>query len=111
MRSLSVRLLAGALLMGMLPMAVNAATTNFGPTAYLKKGNTPAGFFCTICSDDLHVDDLEDNMLDPFLTISPGVILPPDSQSGIKGITDSVDGDDGSVDGDGNAGYSWYAEK
>ena len=110
MRTLSLRLLVGAVLVGALPTAANAATTTFGPTVYLQTGDTPAGFVCTICSDDLHIEDFEDNMLDPFLTVSPGEILPPNGESGIKGITDSVDGDDGSVDGNGNAGYSWYAE-
>ena len=91
----------------MSPVAVNAAAMPFGPTPYLEFGDTPAGFF----AGPFHLEDFEDNSLDPFLTIVPGDILPPNSTSGSAIVsTDSVDGDDGSVDGDGTDGRSFFAE-
>ena len=107
MRSLSLRLIAGAFLAAVLPLAADAATTTFGPTAYLQHGDTPAGFACDQC--DLVVEDFEDSSLDPFITIDNGHILNPNSMSGVtNSVTDSVDGDDGMVDGNGNGGYSWF---
>ena len=108
MRSISARLFAGVLFMGALPIAANAATTTFGPSAYLQHGDTPDGFACEQCT--LVIEDFEDNSLHPFLSMSNGQILPPNSRSGIADfVTDSVDGDDGSVDGNGNGGYSWFS--
>lgn len=108
MRSLCTRLLAGAMLVGVLPLASYAATS-FGPTPYLQAGDTPADFYCHQCPDPLHIEDFEDNALDAFLTIDNGSILPPNSMSGASlPVTDSVDGDDGSIDGNGNAGHSWF---
>lgn len=106
MNSVVSRLCAGALVLCVLPLAANAGTLTFGPSAYLQHGDTPAGF-CDGC--DIKIEDFEDNLLDPFLTISNGSILPPNSVSGSSTpVTDSVDGDDGSVDGSGIGGYSWY---
>lgn len=106
MRSIYSRLIVGILLCGVLPMAASAATT-FGPSAYLEAGDTPGDFFCDL--EDFHLEDFEDNSLDPFLTIDNGEILPPNFFSGLsQPVTDSVDGDDGVVDGDGNGGYSWF---
>lgn len=109
MRSLFARLCLGAFMMGVLPLVANAGTTSFGPTAYLEAGDTPSGFYCTTCSDPLHIEDFEDGMLDAFLTIDNGDVFMPFGTTGTdEPITDSVDGDDGSVDGSGLAGYSWY---
>ena len=107
MRSFFPRLVLGTLIVGILPIAAQAATTSFGPTAYLQYGDTPADFACAQC--ELKIEDFEDNMLDPFISIDNGMIIPPNYVSG-GGVplTDSVDGDDGSVDGNGNAGYSWF---
>ena len=106
MRSLSLRL-AGVFLMAALPVAASAATTAHGPEAYLKTGDTPAAFICAGCI--LEIEDFEDNALDSFLTIDNGDILEPNSFSGMmNSVTDSVDGDDGAVDGNGNGGHSWF---
>ena len=107
MRFLSLRLIAGAFLAATLPLAADAATTTFGPSAYLQHGDTPAGFECDNC--EIVIEDFEDNSLDPFITIDNGEILPPNSFSGLmNSVTDSVDGDDGMVDGSGNGGHSWF---
>lgn len=90
--------------------AANAATTTFGPSAYLQTGDTPAGFFCPECVG--WIEDFElDGVPDPFITIDNGMALDPNSFSGLmNSVTDSVDGDDGSVDGQGNGGWSWFAD-
>jgi len=92
----------------MSPVAVNASAIRFGPTPYLELGDTPTGFFDG--SFPFHIEDFEDEVTDPFLTIIPGDTLPPNSSSGDPGVsTDSVDGDDGVVDGDGTDGWSFFA--
>lgn len=109
MRSLLPRLILGALSMGVMPIAANAATTTFSPTAYLKHGDTPAGFTCDKCV--LEIEDFEDNTLNSFLSIDNGIIIGPNFMSGASvPLTDSVDGDDGSVDGFGLEGYSWFTQ-
>lgn len=56
------------------------------------------------------LEDFEDNdATNTGLTFSDGRILLPNSVSGLDDyVTDSVDGDDGSIDGNGNAGHSWF---
>lgn len=108
MQSISTRLFLGVLLTGILPIVAQAATA-FGPTPYLQTGDTPIGFYCPQCSDPLHIETFEDNALDSFLTIDNGDILLPNTFSGLADpVTDSVDGDDGVVDGNGNGGHSWF---
>ena len=88
------------LLLCMSPVVADASAISFGPTPYLQMGDTPAAFYCALCVDPLVIENFEDNSLDPFLSIDNGRILEPNSTSGTEGVsTDSVDGDDGSVDG------------
>lgn len=91
----------------------NAATTILGPvTPYLSVDDTPANFLCNLCDDCVHVlEDFEDNSLDHGIVIDAidGQILYPGFGTGLDGLTDSVDGDDGSVDGIGNMGYSYFS--
>jgi len=105
----------------MLPVIAQAGTVQFGPTAYLQgspiagSGDTPAGFFDFSHPDCVGwIEDFEMGTIDSFLTIDGGPnggILPPNSFSGLAmSVTDSVDGDDGSVDGNGNGGYSYFAK-
>ena len=83
-----------------------AGTTTFGPSAYLQTGDTPAGFWCPCIG---WIEDFELNSVDPFLTIDNGEILEPNTFSGLmNSVTDSVDGDNGPVDGLGNSGHSWF---
>lgn len=107
MRRLSVRAVGCALLLGMLPAAVHAAATPFPPTAYLQESDVPAGFYNSICPH--FVEDFEDMVLDDFLTITPGRIIGPTFSSG-NATTDSVDADDGTIDGLGVLGHSWFAQ-
>ena len=109
MRCSLVRHSVCTLLLGMLPMVANGAAVPFGPTPYLETGDTPTDFFSTDC--ELHLEDFEDGAVDAFLTISPGDPLHPNfvSGSGVP-LTDSVDGDDGTVDGSGLDGWSFFTE-
>lgn len=81
-------------------------STFYGPTEYLKTEDVPDDF-CEECE----LEDFEDNAIDPFLAFSCGEILGPDISDpripGVK-ITDSVDGDDGVIDGSGNGGHSYF---
>lgn len=102
------------------PFSVQGATVPFGPTPYLQAGgaDTPAGFFNfsdpgfkTAWIENFEPDQGPGSTdpVDDFLTISPGAVLLPNSFSGAgSSVTDSVDGDDGSVDGSGTNGHSWF---
>ena len=91
-----------------LPSSIQAATLGFGPTPYLSSADRPAGIFCESCP--LVLEDFEDGTYaDSGITISDGRILEPFSVSGLENfVTDSVDADDGTIDGSGNAGHSWF---
>lgn len=69
----------------------------FGPTPYLSATDTPTGF----ASGAMAIEDLEDGDLDPRLVTSAELIGP-------GGQTDSVDADDGEIDGSGSQGRSLY---
>jgi hypothetical protein len=81
------------------PHAVRAATF-FGPTPYLDASNSP---FDSAAPAFL-LEDFEDSALSiAGVTASAGAPLAP------GGDTDSVDGDDGLVDGLGRAGHSFFS--
>ncbi len=74
-----------------------------GPTPYVQSSDSPftgvdfsSGYF--------HLEDFEDALLNvPGVTASAGAPFAP------GGITDSVDADDGTVDGSGTAGNSFFS--
>jgi hypothetical protein len=80
------------------PAPAGAPMTYQGPTAYLSAADSPfdtaAAGFC--------LEDFEDGVLDTIGASGNGSIVAP------GGITDSVDADDGTVDGSGNAGHSYF---
>lgn len=86
--------------------SVASAQDIFGPTEYLQATDLPDGF-CEECQ----LEDFEDNQVDSFLAFDCGEILGPNVVDpripGVQ-ITDSVDGDDGTVDGNGNGGHSYF---
>lgn len=87
----------------LLAIPAMAAATFFGPTPYLSIADSP---FDGVQFSYFHVEDFEDGALNtPGVTASAGVVLPPD------GLTDSVDADDGAIDGTGNAGHSWFSNQ
>ena len=85
----------------------------FGPTSYLSEADIPQGFVpqpdCPDCV--FEIETFEDNSLDFGLSISEGEIAGPGFSTGTEDLTDSVDGDDGVIDGTGqtnNGGYSYF---
>ena len=86
-----------ACLLGALCAQPAQALEFFGPTPYLSVADTPSGF----ASGAMDLEDCEDGMVNPRLTTS-ATIIPP------GGITDSVDADDGAIDGSGLGGHSLF---
>lgn len=78
----------------------------YGPASYLSEGDLPAGFIpdpdCPDCVVGL--ETFEDGTEDFGLTFSEGEIIGPDFETGLGSLTDSVDGDDGTIDGTGQTG-------
>lgn len=89
-------LLTGTLLA--LPVAAHAEAEFFGPVPYLSAADTPPGFATGLT----FIEDFEDNSVDRRLRRSSSSIVPP------GGITDSVDADDGAIDGSGSNGHSLF---
>jgi hypothetical protein len=71
----------------------------YGPTPYLSSADIPVGFYGG--GSPTALEDFEDASLDFGITASSGFIAGPAT------YTDSVDGDDGSIDGLGTAGHSY----
>ena len=78
------------------------AVTFFGPSAYLSAADIPAGLYAG--GSPLFLENFEDSSLDGGITASVGSVIPP----GFPGFIDSVDADDGSIDGSGLDAHSWF---
>lgn len=85
--------------MATVPLLATAASaqTYLGPTPYLSRADTPLGLTKPT------LDDLEDGALDIV-----GVSADHGAVYGPTAICDSVDGDDGVIDGSGTAGHSFF---
>ncbi|NBV25520.1 MAG: DUF11 domain-containing protein, partial [Proteobacteria bacterium] len=71
-----------------------------GKTPYLSRTNSP--YFGGILSGDFTLEDFESGVFQiPGVSVSTGVVQPPSS------MTDSVDADDGLIDGSGTGGHSF----
>lgn len=81
------------------------AATFFGPTPYLSAADIPAGLY--VSGKPTVLEDFEDGKLDPSIKASAGQVVPP----GAEGLIDSVDADDGVIDGSGLKGHSWFTEQ
>lgn len=80
----------------------NAAATFHGPSGYLSLSDSPLD--TSGLGSTFFVENFEDGLLNtPGVTASTGFALPAAS------FTDSVDGDDGVIDGSGNGGRTWYS--
>lgn len=78
------------------------AASFYGPSAYTRASNNP--FVSTNFNHYVYLEDFEDGQLDvPGVTISAGTICGPHLW------TDSVDLDDGVMDGLGNRGHSLFS--
>jgi hypothetical protein len=74
--------------------------TFFGPTQYLEFADSP---FYGENLPYFYLEDFEDGLLNSAgVSASTGSVLPPSSN------TDSVDADDGMIDGSGEGGSSWF---
>lgn len=81
-----------------------AATFFFSNTSYLSAADIPVGFY--LGGAPTLLDTLEDGSLDASLLASTGSVIGPGQFNGAR---DSVDGDDGAIDGSGLAGRSWFS--
>lgn len=73
----------------------------YGPSAYTSFADSP--FYPAAGFDYFYLEDFEDGALNvPGVAASAGGFLGPAS------YTDSVDGDNGSIDGSGNGGHSYF---
>ena len=89
--------LVAALALGV-PGAGSGATF-VGPSPYLRSADSPF-----VPTGTFHLEDFEDNALStPGVTPSSGSVAAPNA------ITDSVDADDGAIDGSGNGGHSFFS--
>lgn len=96
------------LLLGLLSSLGGSAQAEmwYGPTPYLEFSDSP---FSVLSFASFYLEDLEDGLLNtPGVSISAGSIYQP-TYSGV--YCDSVDADDGAIDGDntGQLGNSWWA--
>ena len=88
----------------MLTNPAQAAWTLYGPMPYLSFADSP---FTGAGLDYFYLEDFEDGLLNtPGVTASAGFSTKPTWPAS---VTDSVDGDDGVIDGFGNNGNSWFA--
>ena len=123
--ALSRNVFAVAVAFLLVTSTANAATVSWGPSPYLVANpgdppasqDTPAGFFdfTTPGFQTAWIESFEEGnpttAPDPFLAITPGDILEPNTLNDVgSSITDSVDGDDGLVDGSGTNAHSWFAD-
>jgi hypothetical protein len=74
--------------------------TFVGPTPYLSAADNPF----TAGSPGICIETFEDGTLDPEGVTGNGSFVAP------GGITDSVDGDDGVIDGSGTGGHSYFGD-
>lgn len=79
------------------------AATFWEPTPYLSSADIPAGFYAT--GGPTFLDTLEDGTLGGMLTANAGSVIGPGQFDGIR---DSVDADDGAIDGLGGGGTSFF---
>jgi len=98
-----IRLLIPTLLASLVaPVATMAAPTFLGPVnPYLSAADIPVGFYGS--GSPTGLEDFEDGSLDFGITASAGFFRGPGT------ATDSVDGDDGSIDGSGLDGSQWLS--
>lgn len=73
----------------------------YGPSSYLSVADSP--FSMLTGSPDFYLEDFEDTVFTPGFSTSAG------SRFGPSGITDSVDADNGPIDGLGQSGASFFS--
>ena len=97
--------LAGCLLASSnMAHAMSSTGIFWGPTPYLSSNDIPVGFYQG--GHPILLEDLEDNSLDSTLSANTGSII---NAAAWGTLVDSVDADDGQIDGLGNGGHSWFS--
>jgi len=91
---------AGVAFVGLSAAAL--AATPIGPTPYLSKNDSP--FLSSINAGTTFLETFESGAL-----ATPGVTASAAAVVGPGGLTDSVDGDDGVIDGSGTNGHSLFS--
>ena len=86
-------------ILGPMSSSVFATTIFFGPTPYLSAADIPPGFYA---GGPSALENFEDGVLNFGITATAGSFA-----YGPNSTTDSVDADDGVIDGSGNAGRTW----
>jgi len=81
----------------------SATPVFFGATPYLSSADIPANFYES--GSTPVIEDFEDGTLDFGITASYGYVK---TTAASLDYPDSVDADDGYIDGSGSTGYSWY---
>jgi hypothetical protein len=90
-----------AVVVASLTVCSAAMAEDIGPLPYLSFADSP---FSGLTFDRFDLEDFEDDQLNtPWVTASAGTVTAPGPS------TDSVDGDDGAIDGSGTAGRSLIA--
>lgn len=93
----SVRLAIGA---GLLVSASTAHAQLLGPSPYLSFADSP--FNGVAFPEYFHLENFEDGLLNTPGVSSTGTVVGPST------LTDSVDADDGAIDGSGTGGHSYF---
>lgn len=82
-------------------LATGALGGPVGPSGYLSFSDSP---YANLGLQNFHLETFEDGLpTEPGLDLSIQGVRPPSA------ITDSVDGDDGIIDGDGRGGFSYHS--
>lgn len=94
-------MIGSRLLLAGLLSASAALAGLLGPTPYLSSADSP---FTGGSFSYFHLENFEDGALNtPGVSANAGIVLAPSIN------TDSVDGDDGAIDGSGQGGHSWFS--
>jgi hypothetical protein len=100
-RAIGSALVMAAAAAGVLSATPAAAVAYLGPSGYLSAADSPFG---GVTFSYFHLENFEDGALNtPGLSAVGGSVVGPGS------FTDSVDADDGTIDGFGTSGYSYYS--
>lgn len=99
----TIRLAVFLAFLGMVSLPTARATVLLGPSSYLSFADSP--FSGLIVDNYFHNETFEDGLNTPGLSTASGF---GGSLQGPGGLTDSVDADDGSIDGSGTNGRSYF---
>lgn len=100
------RCLLGAAL-ALSSQGASAAPLFIGPLPYLSRADSPFDL-SAIGTGHFYFEDFEDGVLNVPVVITTDPAAPPTGPRGPSPVTDSVDGDDGSINGSGVSGWAYH---